>query len=198
MHYGIQKYNKILTQYCVINNVFNDEEVDRIIDLEDLQKFAKGKIGGSDSEGVILESTRDSDVMWINHDPSSDWLFSKFASLVSNVNGDFFMYNIHGFDMFQYTVYRKNEHYNWHIDMGHMSTNFERKISASIILTDPKKYDGGEFDLITNGNIEEPITLKPNKGDVVFFASWMPHRVRPVTSGVRKSLVCWVMGERTW
>lgn len=84
------------------------------------------------------------------------------------------------------------------MDMGNMSNNYERKISASIMLTDPKKYEGGEFELITNGNIEEPFVVKPNKGDVIFFASWMPHRVRPVTSGVRKSLVCWVMGERTW
>jgi PKHD-type hydroxylase len=196
MYYGVQKYNKILSQYCVVNNVFNDEEIDKIIDLEDLQKFTKGMVGND--EGSIRESTRDSDVMWIMHDPSSDWLFSKFSSLVSNVNGDFFMYNINGFDAFQYTVYRKNEHYNWHMDMSNVSNNFERKISASIILTDPKKYNGGEFELIPNGNIEEPITLKPNKGDVIFFASWMPHRVKPVLSGVRKSLVCWVMGERTW
>jgi predicted 2-oxoglutarate/Fe(II)-dependent dioxygenase YbiX len=25
----------------------------------------------------------------------------------------------------------------------------------------------------------------------------MPHRVAPVTKGTRKSLVCWVMGERS-
>lgn len=198
MHYGVQKYNKVLSQYCMINNVFTDEEVEAIIDLEDLQKFSKGKVGGNTDAGVVRESTRDSDIMWITHDPSSDWLFAKFGNLVSNVNGDFFMYNISGFDAFQYTVYRKNEHYNWHMDMGNMSGNFERKISASIMLTDPKKYEGGEFELITNGNIEEPFVVKPNKGDVILFASWMPHRVRPVTSGVRKSLVCWVMGERTW
>ena len=65
-----------------------------------------------------------------------------------------------------------------------------------MLLTGPDEYEGGELEIINNGNLEEKISFKPNKGDVVFFASWMPHRVVPVTSGLRKSLVAWVMGER--
>ncbi len=193
----LQKYNKILHQYCVVNDVFSKEEVDRIIDLEDLQKFTKGKVGPGD-EGLLVENTRDSEIMWIHHDQTSSWLFQKFGNLVANVNGDFFMYDIEGFDSFQYTIYRENEHYNWHIDMGNMSNNYERKISASIILSDPSEYEGGEFQIIPSGNVDDPIIIKPNRGDVVFFASWMPHKVNPVISGVRKSLVAWVMGKRTW
>jgi PKHD-type hydroxylase len=196
MTFMIQKYNKVLHQYCVVNDVFTKEEIDRIIDLEDLQKFAKARVGTD--EGNLVEQVRDSEVMWIHHDRASEWLFERFGTLVGNVNGDFFMYDIEGFDSFQYTTYRENEHYNWHIDMGNLSTNYERKISASIVLTDPSEYEGGELHLIPSGNIDEPVILKPNLGDIVFFASWMPHKVTSVTSGVRKSLVAWVMGKRTW
>ena len=110
------------------------------------------------------------------------------------------MYDIEGFENFQYTVYRSKDkqHYDWHIDAGNTSSPFERKISASLILTDPSKYEGGEFECVMNGRVDEPFVAKGEIGDVIFFDSGMPHRVRPVTSGVRKSLVCWIMGKNTW
>jgi len=138
MPYPVQKYIRTLNQFCVATNAFTPEEVDKIIDLEDLQKFQNGAVGGGGK---------------------------------GQVN---------------------------HIDSGNTYQKYERKISASIILTDPSKYEGGEFECVLNGRVDEPFIGKPNKGDVIFFSSWMPHRVRPVTSGIRKSLVCWVMGARTW
>jgi PKHD-type hydroxylase len=198
MPYPVRQYAKQLNQFCVVNDAFTDEEIEKIIDLEDLQKFQQGGVGNGNEQGKVNKKARTSDVMWINHDHNSDWLFQKFSHLVSMVNSDHFMYNIEGFENFQYTRYRKGEFYDWHIDSGDMWTPFERKISATIILNDPKDYEGGEFQCVIGGRVDEPMTVKPNKGDAIFFASWMPHRVVPVTKGIRKSLVCWVMGKRTW
>lgn len=199
MPFKLQKYARRLEQYCVVNNAFTEEECDKIVDLEDLQKFQKGGVGAG-GPGQINKKARDSDIMWITPDQNSDWLFQKFGNLVSLVNYDHFMYNIDGFDAFQYTVYKaKNkQHYDWHVDVDVNSSNYVRKISASVILSDPKDYEGGEFELVPHGRVNEPFVVKPKRGEVVFFSSFMPHRVRPVTSGVRKSLVCWVMGERTF
>lgn len=197
MPYFIPKFYKHLPQFCHVNSVFSSEEVDKIIDLEDLQRFTQGYVGAG-GDGVVSKEARNSDVCWINHDESSDWLFGKFAQLTAQVNQDHFLYDIEFLESFQYTVYRgdDNQHYNWHLDSFDSYTPTERKISASIMLSDPDTYEGGELDIIINGVVNKPVTLKPQKGDVVFFASWMPHRVRPVTSGVRKSLVAWVMGKR--
>jgi PKHD-type hydroxylase len=74
--------------------------------------------------------------------------------------------------------------------------NYIRKISVVILLSDPEEYDGGEFEICLNGNLDSIESMKPKAGDVIFFASWMPHRVAPVTRGTRKSLVAWVMGKR--
>ena len=194
--YNVNKYNKHLNYFCVINDVFSNQEVDQILDLEDLQKFAKGKVGSTVVGGSVRVENRDSEVMWIDVDENSQWLFAKFSDLVSYVNYDQFLFDIDGFETFQYTVYRENQHYNWHLDMGNESTNIIRKISCSIILSDPDSYEGGEFECIVAGNVSEPLKLKPKKGDVIFFASWIPHRVAPVTSGVRKSLVTWINGKR--
>lgn len=197
MPYAVPQYTKTLNEFCVANGAFSQEDVDRIIDLEDLQKFQRGSVGGG-SAAQVNKRLRDSDVQWIHHDMNSDWLFAKFAQLTSMVNYDHFMYAIDGFDAFQYTVYRakSKQHYDWHQDSGGPWSKFERKLSAVIILSDPKDYEGGEFQCVMNGRVDDPVTLKPPRGDVIFFPSWMPHRVTPVTKGVRKSLVCWVMGER--
>ena len=58
----------------------------------------------------------------------------------------------------------------------------------TLMLDDPDDYEGGELQICHMGNFNDVITVKPKKGDIVFFASWMPHRVAPVTSGTRRSI----------
>ena len=197
--FGINRYQKILNYFCVVNDVFSAEEVEKIIGLEDLQKFQKGAIGVS-GRGDVNTEKRDSEIMWVDANPNSMWFYEKFSNLIGHVNQDHFMYDVEGFEPFQYTLYRGNEnenhHYDWHCDYANQYLNFERKISASIMLTDPQEYEGGEFEIVLNGQVNNPLSLKPKKGDVIFFASWMPHRVTPVKSGIRKSVVCWISGKR--
>jgi PKHD-type hydroxylase len=190
-----QKYIKKLDQFCVVENYFTEEEVDKIIDLEELQDFSQGKVGNL--EGTLNKKYRDSEISWLFMMNESKWVFDKFTHLVGMVNHDHFMYDIDGFDAFQYTKYKPKQHYNWHFDVHVEYQTWERKISAIVLLSDPKKYGGGEFEIVSTGNIEEPLSIKPPKGSVIFFASWMPHRVAPVKSGVRKSLVAWIMGNRS-
>jgi PKHD-type hydroxylase len=196
MAYFIPKHVKPLPCFCIVEDVFDSKEITKIQDLEDLQKFQKAAVGATNTP-IINESVRNSDIMWIHPDRESEWLFSKFAHLASNVNQDFFLYEIEMLEAFQYTIYRENHnHYSWHIDHFTEYQAFERKISATILLSDPVEYDGGEFQIVTNGNIANPETHKLKKGSVIFFASWMPHQVLPVTKGIRKSLVAWIQGKR--
>lgn len=188
------KYIKPLPQFCIVENYFTSEEVDKIIDFEELQEFTAGKMG-SDGKNTNKEH-RDSEVSWLFWNPETRWVFDKFGALLGQVNHSHFMYDIDGFDAFQYTKYKSKQHYNWHFDAFTEFQGFERKISACIMLTDPKKYGGGDFQIVPHGNIEKVESFKPTIGSVIFFASWMPHRVAPIKSGVRKSLVAWVMGKR--
>lgn len=191
----VVKYKRSLSYFVVVDNAFSKDEVDKILDLEELQEFTKGKVG--EKTGSLNKKTRNSDVSWLDFIPGqSDWIFNRFSNLLGEVNHGCFMYDIDGFDNFQFTKYKKNQHYNWHLDLDFGLANWERKISASVILSDPSEYQGGELEIIVNGDPDRSEVLKPNRGSIVFFASWMPHRVRPITSGVRKSLVCWVMGKR--
>ena len=113
----------------------------------------------------------------------------------------------------QFTKYRSNtedgdQFYGWHSDDlpepfgDHSHPNYKgkvRKLSATINLTDPSEYIGGDFeiDLRNNEHGRNIITLdriKP-KGTMVVFPSFVPHQVRPVLSGERTSLVLWCLGS---
>jgi PKHD-type hydroxylase len=192
--FKIDKFKRQFPKFCHVEQVFSKEEVKRIYDLEDLEKFRRGMVGSNNSEGEVKLESRDSEIMWVNPNHESGWIFDRFAQVLANVNYDFFNSNINHMGPFQYTLYRENQYYNWHVDSDSMYADLTRKISATIMLSDASDYVGGEFELIANGNVEQPIMLRPNAGDIIFFASHMPHRVRAVTQGVRKSLVNWIYG----
>jgi len=75
-----------------------------------------------------------------------------------------------------------------------------RKISMTVNLTDPSEYEGGDlkFDFGEHTNegeqFVEAIEAR-DQGSVIIFPSFIPHCITPVTSGTRKSLVMWTLGE---
>lgn len=192
--FSIPKYVKSFPKFCVAKGIFTPEEVKKIIDLEELERFQRGEVGGNSGKSAVDKNARDSSVMWINPSKESDWLFQKFGQIVGEVNYDMFCFNINSFGAFQYTVYDKDQFYDWHVDEEAHWSDYTRKISATILLSNPSEYDGGEFEIIPYGMVSQPEVYKPDAGDILFFASYMPHRVRPVTRGVRKSLVSWILG----
>ncbi|GGI17252.1 MAG: Fe2+-dependent dioxygenase [Oxalicibacterium faecigallinarum] len=62
-------------------------------------------------------------------------------------------------------------------------------ISATLFLSDPDSYDGGE--LVVNDTYGERAT-KLNAGDMILYPGTSLHHVRPVTRGVRLACFFWV------
>ena len=82
--------------------------------------------------------------------------------------------------------------YEWHTDNGinfMNGTSPVRKISMSLLLNHESEFDGGDLELCEEGKVAP---LK--QGHAIFFASFLNHRVKPVTRGTRKSLVMWFGG----
>jgi PKHD-type hydroxylase len=59
----------------------------------------------------------------------------------------------------------------------------------TLLLNDPSEFEGGDLELI-----EENKTAPIQQGHAVCFASFLRHRVKSVTQGIRKSLVVWFGG----
>ena len=195
----VQKYLPAtpLEQFCIYRGGFTSDEIDQIDFIVPHQNFEKGSIGNKLINNAKTDLTvRDADIIWINKDQNSAPHFDILGRVISKVNHDHFLLDIDGIESLQYTKYDKDQHYTWHMDYEYGFREWVRKISVSVMMSDPSEYEGGELEICINGNIDKPIKLKPEKGDIVFFASWMPHRVAPIISGTRKTLVTWVMGKR--
>jgi len=91
----------------------------------------------------------------------------------------------------QFTEYPKGGFYDWHMDLDINGTHEPpvRKISMTILLSDPSTFKGGNLEFMEKNKVPE---LK--QGQAIFFASFIRHRVAPVTKGMRRSLVMWFGG----
>ena len=97
----------------------------------------------------------------------------------------------------QYSEYSKGDFYKWHIDIGVNAIPVPpvRKISLSLLLNDPKEFEGGELEIFSRaGDRNDNFVFKLKQGQPLFFASFHVHRVKPIISGNRKSLVMWFGG----
>ena len=80
--------------------------------------------------------------------------------------------------------------YRWHVDNNMQSDVPPRKLSMTVQLSDPSEYTGGELQL-HDGEVQTAVN---SRGHVIIFPSYVLHRVQPVTSGTRRSLVVWANG----
>ena len=60
----------------------------------------------------------------------------------------------------------------------------------TLLLNDPSEFDGGELKI---AGVETSPIMK--QGHATIFASFLQHKVTPITRGVRRSLVMWFGGE---
>lgn len=174
------------------NDGFTSDDIDRIREYGDslvLTKAVIDKKGEQDN----FDEIRQSKVGWIANNSDTAWLYDRLAFIARQLNAKFYGFDLYGFceDM-QYTTYDSTDlgHYSWHVDMAEHAVA-PRKFSLVLQLSDPSEYEGGELQI---RNQKEPLAVDKKKGLVAGFPSWMLHRVTPVTSGVRKSLVVWVCG----
>jgi PKHD-type hydroxylase len=75
--------------------------------------------------------------------------------------------------------------YGAHADSAHMQSGnamFQSDLSATIFISDPKEYEGGEL-VIHLGT--RPVVFKGAPGDAIIYPSTLLHEVRPVTAGTR-------------
>ena len=59
-------------------------------------------------------------------------------------------------------------------------------------LSDPSGYIGSNLQVMSSG---APKSMPRDRGSVMIFPSWQVHRVTPLETGLRYSLVAWIWGE---
>jgi len=191
--------SRIHHPYIVWDDFLTSEEISAITNYCDSAGVAPATVFDNDTNSVA-DSIRKSDAMLHSPTNANIWIFEKLKSIAEFINDDFFRYDLTGFEFFQYAVYDgAGSNYNFHMDMA-MGENIPehlyqaRKLSFSLILSDTTEYTGGEFEIKMSE--QSTITVEQRLGRIIAFPSFMLHRVAPLVSGKRKSIVFWVLGPK--
>jgi len=145
-------------------------------------------IGGYDKD------IRESKQVNINH---NNPVVEKIREVSKFANENYFKINISQYAKENHFVqydnggkFEKHTDTIWNADVKDLDKKPVRKLSCITLLNDD--FTGGKLALWYTGN---RYSFLFNAGDVIFFPSYVHHKVDPVKSGVRYSLVSWSHGE---
>tara|TARA_Y100000356_G_scaffold120634_1_gene113312 strand:+ start:87 stop:722 length:636 start_codon:yes stop_codon:yes gene_type:complete len=185
-------------------NVFNDQMINDLTQMvESNYKFEKGQTG-TDELGTRTNEyrTNNRDIAYLTPETKTKWLYDLLFPLVLQANHELFHFDIDIVtDPIHYVIYpaptgpQSNDggHLDWHMDIGAYAVN-KRKLAMTVQLSDPRDYDGGDFEIWFGGS-QEPTLVPREKGDVIIFPAFCMHRVKPTTRGERRCLVFWTGGR---
>lgn len=185
-----QRTNVNHLNYYYFTNAFTPEEIVKIIKIGESQVKQSGTTVSNELESTVNDY-RVSEISWINDNHETKWIYEKLAHNAKLANKEMWNFDLWGYyDSLQYTKYYGNGgHYDWHADLGASISN--RKLSCVLQLSTPEEYEGGDLEMNPGGGI---ISVPKGLGTLCFFPTFLLHRVTPLTSGVRKSLVTWISG----
>ena len=165
-----------------------NQQIDDITQVATCQPEQGGTIFASSE---IVAGTRVSTIRWL----SEQWVKDLLWHYVRRSNYDSFNIDVDNKAEMQFTEYyaKQGGQYDWHQDVHwNGQTDTDRKLSVTVQLSDTSEYEGGDFEF---DEVKTTANFR-SKGTVLVFPSYLRHRVLPVTSGTRRSLVAWFFGPR--
>ncbi len=204
----------ISNYYWYFKSALTPRFCDEVIQYANAQKETMARTGGygdrdlSKQEVLDLKRKRNSDLVWLN----DAWIYKELHPYVHKANEMAgWNFDWDRSESCQFTKYKLNQYYDWHCDSWDKPYDKPntpdhgkiRKLSMTCQLTDGSEYKGGELEFDfrqydppqrdESKHLRKATEILP-KGSVIIFPSFVWHRVKPVTSGTRYSLVLWHLG----
>ena len=177
-------------KYWHFEKAVPEDICDKIIEFGKSLEIAEGFIG----DQKLDDSIRNSDVSWIT-EPWIKSIINHYTRVANQNAWNFDLYN--DSEISQFTIYKQNNHYSWHVDSD-IYVETPRKLSCVLMLSDPSDYSGGDFlllkDIVEDNTGSFRVEEIKQKGSIIVFPSTLYHKVEPVTSGERLTLVSWTHG----
>lgn len=185
----------VLDYVLVKHDFFTKKECDEAIqELEEKGQFEPHRFydANTDKSGE-LSGSQELDVGYCDINLTNkimEKMPKAIESYMLTANTENYWNNYTGFSIPRYNKYIKNKKMAWHVD--HIYSLFDGSIrgvpilSCLFVLND--NFTGGEFILFENTQI------KVKQGDLLIFPSnfMYPHRVEPVTEGIRWTAISWI------
>ena len=191
--------------YYYFQSAVPERICDDIIKYGNQLKSEKAKVDDNKGEKENLDK-RNSEIAWT----SDQWIYREIQPYIHKANKNAgWNFQWDSSEHCQFTKYNTGQYYDWHRDgwgesyqkkEGDVSNGKIRKLSVTLSLSDEKDYEGGdlEFDFgdtePSKKRVQSKCTEIRSKGSLVVFPSSVWHRVCPVKSGSRYSLVMWNLG----
>ena len=186
--------------YCHFTKVLSPEFCSKVVEhgLQQKEQYLDNN----------FEGVRNSNVVWLD----DKWIKDEIYPYIHQANKKAgWNFDWDESEPVQFTKYKKGQFYDWHRDQlesphGYRSSKGvpkswlgkNRKLSVTVNLLDEKEYTGGdfEFDFKKEYGPHQPEKCKEIApiGSIVVFPSFVWHRITPVISGTRYSLVMWTLG----
>lgn len=103
-------------------------------------------------------------------------------TIARNVNDMYFKYDLDAGQHSWLQSYGDGDEYQRHMDGSPGQT---RKLTAVVMLSDPKSYDGGKLTLFVT---PKSFIASQTRGTIIVFQPWIEHEVSTITAGNRQSL----------
>ena len=172
--------------------LFTPEQCQMIIECGRRQKPQKAQVGMGKPGGGLDTNKRVTTISWIPFKEMPE-MYNQVNEFIQKANRNHFGFgDIQITEQAQFTEYPEGGFYDWHTDTD-VNMSHEppvRKISMTCLLSPENQFEGGDLELMASGK-----RAKLKQGHAIIFASFINHRVVPVTRGVRQSLVMWFGGE---
>ena len=171
--------------------LFTPDQCKQIIECGRRQKPQKAQVGMNKPGGGLDTKKRVTTISWIPFKEMKP-MYDNINNFIQKANRNHFGFNdIQITEQAQFTEYPEGGFYDWHMDsdVNMIHEPPVRKISMTVLLSPESQFEGGELELMVKGK-RAPL----KQGHAIVFASFLNHRVAPVTRGVRQSLVMWFGG----
>ena len=190
----------MIGEWCFMNTRFEPEFCQKIIDIALTIPAQKAAIGVNNINAQVDSTYRRSTIRFIEkRDARFKFLFDRLWKNAIEANDVWFKFDITKLDYIQFAEYDYAEQaeYKRHCDVFWINGDptYHRKLSCTVQLTNPSNYEGGELELFDVSQTPDPNELK-KQGTVLFFPSFIPHAVAPITKGTRYSLAVWFDGPK--
>ena len=172
--------------------LFTPDQCQMVINCGRRQPPQKAQVGMNKPGGGIDTNKRITTISWIPF-KEMEPMYNQINNFIQKANLNHFGFDdIQITEQAQFTEYPEGGFYDWHMDSD-VNMKHEppvRKISMTLLLSPENQFEGGDLELMASGK-----KAKLKQGHAIIFASFLNHRVAPVTRGVRQSLVMWFGGE---
>ena len=192
----------ISNYYWYFSGVLTPRFCDDVIAYANQQKEVMALTGGYNDKKKLnkeevkdLQRKRKSDLVWLN----DTWIYKELHPYVHKANEMAgWNFDWDRSESCQFTKYKLNQYYDWHCD------SWDKPYDKPDTPDHGKIRKGGElefdfrnYDPHMRDESKHRVQCKEilPKGSIIVFPSFVWHRVKPVTSGTRYSLVVWHLGR---